>query len=171
MKSAYLETNVINKTLDCGISGQDLLKKLNERDLSPKFGIHGIYELARTFLNEESRDRGINLFRIIENLEPTFQPTVNMLLAQEINKLRIGVAVLPFLEPINQIATKQEVLKLARGIFDEKAKAFIIERESNIRKENPIIARSYIDNTVKFREQKKQSKDHPRTFGRVGDAL
>jgi hypothetical protein len=87
-----------------------------------------------------------------------------MLLEQEIAKLRTGVAVLPFLDPMNQIATKQEVLKLARGIFDEKAKAFIIERESKIRRENPIIAKSYIDKTINIREQKKQSKEHPQTF-------
>ena len=59
------------------------------------------------------------------------------LMFQEISKLKIGIAVLPFLSHQDYILTKQEVIRLANGFFDERAKSFLANREENVRKEFP----------------------------------
>jgi hypothetical protein len=145
MKYAYLETNIINKALDQLITGGQLRDLLEAEGFLPKFGIHGIYELARTFLNEQNTEIGKKLFTILQDLDPSYQPTVNMLLEQEIVKLRTGSSVLPFLDQLNQAATKQEVLKLARGVFDDKARDFISNREKGIKENHQGMAKDYID--------------------------
>jgi len=152
MKYAYLETNIINKSLDQDITGLQLRDLLEAEGLFPKFGIHGIYELARTFFHEHDHERGVNLFNILQNLDPSYQPTVNMLLEQEIIKLRTGAAVLPILDLINQAATKQEVQKLARGIFDDDARNFISNREADIRENHQSMARDYIEKTCSIKK-------------------
>jgi hypothetical protein len=140
-----------------GVSGSQLQAKLKRRGLVPRFGIHGIYELARTFLQKEGREKGISLFQVLRDLDPSYQPTVNMILEQEIIKLRTGAAVLPILDPLNRAATKQEVEKLARGIFDERAKAFISKREAGIKINHPLISKANIQKVI-------NGKKKPSTF-------
>lgn len=162
MKRAYLETNVINKALQEGFTGLDLKNLLHDNDYTPCFGIHGIYELARTFLDESGFERGKILFNILNELDPSYQPTIQNIIDQEVIKLRTGAAVLPFLDNINIAATKQEVDKLSRGNFDAQARQFIIAREDSISKNFKFDYRKYI----KMLEQN-ETVDNPRTFEQV----
>jgi len=164
MKSSYIETNIINKSLDLDISGGELRSQLDARALTPKFGIHGIYELARSFLNDDSRERAISLFCVLRDLDPGYQVPVDKILEQEIIKLRTGSAVLPFLPYFNQIETKQEVEKLAHGVFDEKAKSFISNREYEIKSFYPEMAKQYIASAKSILRERPKSKKQPRTF-------
>jgi hypothetical protein len=143
-KKAYLEPTIINRAHDQGLSGLNLKDVLEKNLLAPAIGLHTIYEMARTFLRTEGKPRGAALFQIIDELEPYYQLSPEMLYEQEIIKLRTGVAVFPFWDPLNLAATKQEVARLARGLFNEKARNFIAEREAEIRQNHPKFALDYI---------------------------
>jgi hypothetical protein len=143
-KKAYLEPSIINRAYGCGLSGLKLKEVLAKHLLTPAIGLNAIYEMARTFLNKDGVQIGVALFKILWELDPSYQLSPEMLYDQEIIKLRIGAAVLPFLDELNLAATKQEVWRIASGNFDEKASNSITSREAEIRENHPKFALNYI---------------------------
>ena len=117
MEKACIEVSVINRAVDAATSGSDLAARLRARGLEPAAGLHVIYELARTFLADDGHDRGRELFKFLQDLDPSFQPWPRNLLSQEVDKLRRGFAVLPFLDHENYLVVKQEIEHLAAGRF------------------------------------------------------
>ncbi len=146
-KKAYLEPSILNRAHDQGLSGLKLKEVLEKHLLSPAIGLHAIYEMARSFLSKDGAPLGAALFQIIDELEPHYQLSPEMLHAQEIIKLRTGAAVFPILDPLNLAATKQEVARLARGLFNEQARNFIVKREAEIQENHPKFALAYIEET------------------------
>lgn len=145
MKKVYLEPSAINEAQRRFFGGQDLRGLLAKRGFSPATGIHTVYELGRAFLNSENTELAKQLFRILYDLDPSYQPTVADLLGQEIVSLRTGAAVLPFLDHLNQVATHEEVLRLSQGLVSDRALQFIQAREADIRHNHPLHARFHMD--------------------------
>ena len=152
VKKIYLETTIFNQAHRNGISGLRIKELLADNLLTPAVGIHIIYEMARIFCNKDGIETGAKLFTILRDLDPYYQPPPEILHDQEILKLKKGTAVLPFLDPINLSITKQEVERLARGICDEKARNFIVNREAALRDKHPKFASDYI-NILAFNEE------------------
>jgi hypothetical protein len=97
MKIAYFETNIINWLNDQSISVEDFTDRLTTLGYSPVTGHHTIYELARTFLDKNGKDRGSNLFGILRDISPSYHPDPGNLMIQEILRLETSAEVLPFL--------------------------------------------------------------------------
>lgn len=167
MLKAYLDPNVINWARRDGVTGAGLRSALAAHAWEPYLGIHGIYELARAFLNPQRRATGVQNFEIVVDLDPTFCPPVSMLLAKEIDRIRTGAGVIPVLDTLNHTWAKYEVLRLSQGIFDARAESFIRSREAEIEAEHPARMMQYRE-TVR-RELQSRPADAPRlrTFADV----
>jgi len=164
---AYIETNAINQAYGFNLSGFRLKELLDSRGLTPAVGLHAIYELARTFLNEAEKQTGADLFSILRDLDPFYQLPPEMLHDQEIIKLRTGATVLPVLDQLNLAATKHEVERLACGIFDEKARNFIARREEDVKVNHPRFASDYITQIKQTANKPQFKKKSLRTFDQV----
>jgi hypothetical protein len=163
---AYIETNAINHAFLLNLSGFKLKELLDNKGLTPAVGLHAVYELARTFLNEAGTQTGTELFSILRDLDPFYQLPPATLHNQEIIKLRTGAAVLPVLDQLNLTATKHEVERLACGFFDEKAKNFIAGREEDVKVNHPRFASDYIAQ-IKQTNRSQFKKKSLRTFDQV----
>jgi hypothetical protein len=138
MQRAYLDPSVINRAVDTNVSASCLRDVLGRLGFEPATGLHTVLELARSFLSSDSSHtpRAQQLFGILRDLEPAYQPDVPAILAAEVQKLRLGTAVLPFLNALDLAATRNEVARLANGFFDDRARRFIhskqIDKKQNL---------------------------------------
>ena len=146
-RKAYIEPSVINRAQKCGLSGLKLKEMIEKHSFAPAVGLQAIYEMARTFLNQDDLQLGTALFQIIWELDPYYQMDAAMLHDQEIIKLRTGAAVFSSLAPINLTATRLIVGRLARGFLDDGYMNFIAVREAEIRENHPNFALGYIEET------------------------
>ena len=137
MPKAYLEPNVINWARRADWSGADLRDRLDGRGLEPHVGIHGIYELARGFLSEESKAEAQRNFQILSQLEPVFGPTPEMLFAKELDRLRTGAEVIPILDELNRASAKYQVNQMAAGRLEADGSEFVSRREASIDRDHP----------------------------------
>lgn len=131
--SAYVDSSTINRAVDANVPAGLIRGALDQIGFEPATGLHTVFELARAFLEgtETSRLRGSQLFTFLQDLDPSYQPDVPALVAAEIEKLRLGTAVLPFLNQVNLASTRVEVGRLANGYFDDRARAFIENKEAD----------------------------------------
>lgn len=135
---AYLEPNAINWSRRSHWSGAELRDWLQSRGLEPHFGIHGIYELARAFLLNEHQTVAAQHFKILSQLDPVFDPTPEMLLAKELDRLRTGAAVIPTLDELNRTSAKQQVELMATGRLEDQGRMFLSQREADIARDHPV---------------------------------
>lgn len=164
MQKVYIETSVINRAFSESITGNDIAIYLDTLGFQPTIGTHTIYELAKTYLEPNSILKAQQLFSILLELEASIIPPTDKLFKKEIMKLRTGAAVLPFLDTLNQSSTRQEIHKLANGIFDSKAQEFIKNREKFHRTNNPIIYRDFLDHINKVKSYGTDILKNIRTF-------
>lgn len=118
-------------------------------------------------MNEADKKTGTDLFSILQDLDPFYQPEPEMLHDQEIFKLRTGVAVLPVLDQLDLVATKLEVERLALGIFDQNAGSFIARLEEDIKENHPRLALDYIAQVEQTAKKPQFEKKRFRTFEQV----
>jgi len=164
MQKAYIETSVINQAFSESVTGNDIAIYLDTLGFQPTIGIHTIYELAKTYLEPNSTLKAQQLFSILLQLEASIIPPTDEVFKKEIMKLRTGAAVLPFLDTLNQSSTRQEINKLANGIFDSKAEKFIKSREKLHRTKNPIIYEDFLDYIAKVKSYHTDILRNIRTF-------
>lgn len=164
LRTAYLETSAVNQAVDAGLPGAAARSRLQASGLSPVIGLHVIYELARTFLKPTAHDRAKTLFSFLQDLDPSYASGSSDLMSQEMLKLRTGAAVLPFLDHLNQAATRAEVSRLAAGTFDAKAHAFITRRETELRANHPAATMRYLDSVAELRARNPEAAPKFRTF-------
>lgn len=145
MLKAYLETNVICRAQESGISGYDLRKLLERNGLTSVVGLHVIYELARTFLNERNTDTAIQLFTVLKELSPEFSNQPGILVIQEANNCLGNDDIVSFLDGTEKQATIDEIIKLSKGSFDRKARKFIETRDANFQQDHKIMAQNNIE--------------------------
>lgn len=168
MTAAYVEPSAINWLVDSQREPGSVARTLSSAGYRPVVGLHVIYELARTFLNPDRQARGQALFAFVRDLEPSVSPGSSNLMAQEVVKLRTGAAVLPFLDHLNQVATRGEITRLASGVFDSVARGFIERREHEIEENHPKMMQEYIASVQALRRD--DVKAVPR-FGTFDDAV
>jgi hypothetical protein len=167
MKRVYFEVSAINRAVDEGRSAGLLHQHLVSCGQTPVVGLHAIYELARTFLNPQSIDRGKALFQFVSELDPSYAPPVDNLLNQEVAKLRSGAAILPFLDHLNQAAARVEVARLAAGDFDARARRFLALREQEIQRNHPQMMKVYIRYIQEFKQRNPEKLSGIRSFEHV----
>ena len=151
---AYVEPSVINRAADHGIDGPALRAAIEAKGFAPSTGLHTIYELARGYLPAKSENtaRMAALFTILRDVQPAFQPHLPGLLGDELLKLRTGAAVLPFLNHLDAISTRQEVARLAEGHFDDRARDFISGKEQQKTEERFAHGR-YVEEAAAIRQR------------------
>src|SRR5438132_1649500 len=132
MQRAYFDPSIVNRAVDNNIAPGRLRAAFGRLGLEPATGLHTVLELARTFASPGSSnaDRARQLFTTLRDLDPAYQPDVPTLLAGELQKLRLGTAVLPFLGALDLAATRNEVARLANGSFDDQARRFIRHKDA-----------------------------------------
>lgn len=158
MKTVFLETSAINRCLKESIAGDELANILKKKCLSPVVSIHTTYELARTFLNEKTADRGAELFQIIKRLKPTFSCLTPSLILKDIRKLRDDEPV-TYLLSNDQLKTLNTAIeRLAEGNFLCEHRKFIEKREQDIKKEY-VVWDKVIENVT----------DRPKSFSNFAD--
>ena len=165
---AYIETSIINRSVDQGYDAISLAEKLRVFGYEPVIGLNVIYELAKNFLNDQSTFRGRELFAFVDDLAPTFHWEPRQLMEQEVELFRHGTAVLPFLDHLNQISIVMEVRKLRYGILSTDIRQIIETREAdikaNVRKNDDL----YI---TQVNELRAQYPDKDRRFQTYEDVL
>ncbi|KTD47927.1 hypothetical protein Lqui_2191 [Legionella quinlivanii] len=87
METVFIETNAINSCFDEGISGQELNSILQKKKLTPIVSQHSTYELARTFVDHNTREKGKKLFNILFDLNPIYSCETKELLKRELTHL------------------------------------------------------------------------------------
>lgn len=167
MKKIYFEVSAINRAVDEGQPAGLLHQQLVSRVQTPVVGLHAIYELARTFLNPQGIDRGKALFQFVYELDPSYAPPADNLLNQEVARLRSGAAVLPFLDYVNQVATRMEIARLAAGNFDARARQFLTSREQEIQCNYPQMIDAYIRHVQRVKQRNPQRLAGIRSFDHV----
>jgi hypothetical protein len=131
----YLDTNLWNELCDQAVDPEGLTKSLGSRDARLVLGTHCVYEMSKTFRAYKSRtaaSRAQELFlylkEFVESDIPCVKETME-LLAAEMLALKWQVSTInPILSSDEHLKVKQEVAKLANGVFDERADAFIADR-------------------------------------------
>lgn len=164
MLKAYIETSIINRACDESITGKDITLHLQKMGLLPAIGMHTIYELAKTFLDPNQTKRGRSLFLLLQDLNPAIIPPTKEILKREIIRLRTGALVLPFLDTINQAATRYEIEKLANGIFNSNAEQFIMSREEKIKNMEPVMTQNYLNHISQVKADNPGLSKEIRTF-------
>lgn len=133
MKTVLLETNAISRCLDSSLSGTKLLAVLNKNNFIPVVNIHTKYELARTFLNHNSHDRGKNLFLILKEINPVFSCPTDELIKREFQKLQNETSVTFVCNPESLKQIYNDIDLLSKGKFVQEIKTFIQKRERGIK--------------------------------------
>ena len=161
VRKGYIEPNVINCCRRAGWTGATLKEHLYKRGLSAHFGIHGVYELTRGFLSGSTDTEAQSNFQILEELDPVYEPTPVMLYRQEVQRLRTSALVVPVLDELNRVSTKQQVMLMAAGKIEDEARKFVGLRESQVSIENPRLS---AQNLQAMRNAVTRGQRRPRTI-------
>lgn len=138
VKTILLETNAVNKCIDAKLTGTQISKFLETKHLNPIVNIHSLYELARTFLNPNTRNIGINLFKFLKELNPTFSCMTGELIKREVNKLHYDTSVNFLCNPDFKKQTDEAIKNLSNGNFSWDYEKFIRNREREIQSDQKI---------------------------------
>ena len=153
MRKVYLETNAICRAQESNISGADLRQLLDDRELKPVVGLHVIYELARTFLNEKNTNIAIEYFSIIKELSPEFSNQPSVLMLQEVKNCINNDKIHSLLNGEEKQQTFDEVCKLSVGNFNDNARAFIENRDNKFKIDHVKISASSNKSVGNFRNR------------------
>jgi hypothetical protein len=130
LKKLYLDTNLWNRLQNQRINARSLFAGLTNCGASLALSGQTVCELARTF--ERTPERAQDLFQCLKEYVDLGIIGAHDNMEQlhgEIHALNTGAtSVVAFYGPSEYALLKAEVDKLARGIFDEQAQAFIIGR-------------------------------------------
>jgi hypothetical protein len=130
MKTIFLETNAINKYIS--YSGSENLSNIMKlKNITPVVSIHTTYELYRIFLSDE-KEKGIQLFQGLKNIDPIYSCSTQTLLKREIEKLRHGTSVNYFIEELYLSCLKEKISNISDGLLEEGSLSFVDDRERRI---------------------------------------
>ena len=111
--------------------------------------------MARTFLNENRDETARNLFEIVRDLTPDLMEEPAVVLRQELEKYVGGGAVDCIMRGARKAEAWKEIVKLANGKFDDRARSFIQTRDKNFRRDHPIIGQTNLEGFKKKPPDKK----------------
>jgi hypothetical protein len=144
MTKCFVETSAVNRAVSLRCSAPGFRSTLEEKGVTPAVGMQVIYELARTFRSPDNNERAKQLFSFVFDLEPSLLPPTAHLLKEELQKLRTGAAVLPFLTGLAYASVRTEIGRLAQGQFDERAQAATTTIDEEVRRGHPLWADFHI---------------------------
>lgn len=130
-KLIYLDTNLWNRLLDQNVDPMELLSSLQRCDSSLALSGQNVYELTQTF--RTSAERGKALFRYLKVYVDAeivgAYDNMDLLRAEVAALYTRADSVVSYYKPADYAALKAEVAKLAQGIVDDRAQAFLAERK------------------------------------------
>lgn len=138
----YLDTNLWNALCDQTVDPDKLVASLAAKNTQLVLGLHGFYELAKTFRSatEKSLERGTHLLSYLKGYIGTGIPCIkenDELLASEMWALQLRTPTIDvFYREKDYMMLSQGVDTLANGGFDERTAKFIEDQNafaSNIR--------------------------------------
>jgi hypothetical protein len=130
----YPDTIIWNLLCDQAVEPKKLLDSLNARGTTLVVSFHTVYELARTFTNDEPKGkaRGRDLFNYLKKFLDLNVPCTKELWELIIAEAHAFENNLPEIDPMatpEQCATvKEEVTKLANGVVEGRVKDFLEKR-------------------------------------------
>lgn len=153
MPRAYIEPSALNRAADLESAPESLRDFLTRRGFEAATGSHTLYELARNFLSDAvgGPQRGQKLFNLLLDLDPAYKQSIDVLLEREVEQLRQGIEVQPFLGGQDLYAAREEVERLAGGLFDLRARQFIIDMEKQ-KNQELWLWECWCEDAVSFRE-------------------
>ena len=131
----YLDTSVWNALCDQKVDPSLLYSSLKERDAQIVLGSNAVYEMAKTFQIKGGMGqfRGQELFLYLTGYLRTRVPYLREtgdLLREETKRVNGETrSIAMFYPPENYLKLEDEVNKLSRGIFDQRAESFISARK------------------------------------------
>ncbi len=137
MALAFLDTTVINRCHELGVTGNKLYELLVRQGLEPVLGFNTMYELARDFPNTDDPDRTINLFCIVRDLKPKIACKRAKMYIMEFNCLKSCGLIEPFASQNEMDIFYQRIQDYCNGSFSHET--FVRGRQAfwdNIRGEN-----------------------------------
>ena len=164
---AYIEVSVINRSVDQGRDPVALLENLKAISYAPVLGLHVVYELAKSLLTTQGIARGRALFALVDDLAPIFHWSPQQLMEREVERVRRGTAVLPFLDHLNHVSAVMEVRRLRAGIVSAEARQLIETREADIAATVPENYGQYLRQVDELRAQFPGRVPRLRTYEQV----
>ena len=135
----YLDTNVVH-LLRRKWRPAEFDQRAATKGVVLAVGAQVLYELGRGFLRDHCATEVRATCRFlaeIRNVE--FLPQARDMVCAELTQAELGVPIVTVLSPLNQIASRLELLRLASG-YAEQAATFIARREASVDVGNPRIA-------------------------------
>ncbi len=159
----YPDTNVAHR-LRKSWSPTSFDALARSRGTTLALGLHVVYELARAFLSGHNVDdvkTTCNFLAEVSEIE--FQPALLRLIEAELHLAETRIPLLTALEPLNQVSTRLELRRLARGDA-AGATQFISQREARVetlRQEIAFNNRNLLQGQL---SEDRESKARRRTF-------
>ena len=126
----YPDTNIVHE-LCSTLTPAEFDAKAKRNDIVLCLG-HQTYELARSFLYNHSQEDVQKAFAFLAEIQSVeYLPDVNKSIEAEAHLAETGMFLVTVVGPFNQVAARQEMLRLAKGHSDI-ACDFIAKRERNI---------------------------------------
>src|SRR4029453_3766434 len=125
----YVESSAINAAVDFGVSGLERARLFEHPRALPATSMHTVCELAATFLIPSKRARAMDLFAVVDELDPVYLPEPGELLAAEYQALRSGALVIPTPRWLDGFEMRLEVSG-ARGIEHDDREIGLHRREA-----------------------------------------
>jgi len=127
----YPDTNVAHRLrTSCSPASFDALAR--SRGTTLALGFHVVYELARAFLSGHNVDdvkATCDFLADVNQIE--YQPALLRLIESELHLAETRIPLLTALAPLNQVSTRLELRRLARGDA-ARATQFISQRETRV---------------------------------------
>lgn len=138
MRSACIDTNVIDFCVRENISVDRFKKILIKEKLTPVIPIWVTYELLKNILTD--KEKAVKLFLFIKDLDPKFSSPTKILYYQEAKKLRNQAQIYnPFVASSFLSGMKRKIDAYCSGYFSSHDIQFVKEREKNLELQRNLI--------------------------------
>jgi len=135
----YFDTSLWNALCDQAVDAERLIIELAEQDFQIGLGTNAVYEMAKTFRMDkpDARERGKELFAYVKQYTdraiPCLRETRDLLEREAAHAVGDATGVEVHWKDEEYAALREEIKKLADGVFDEKATRFVSRRKMTAR--------------------------------------
>lgn len=135
----YFDTSIWNALCDQAVDAEQLISKLGEQDFRIGLGTNVVYEMAKTFRMDRSdaMQRGTKLFSYLKEYTdsaiPCLRETWDLLEREAAHAVGEATGMEVHWNDEEYASLREEIQKLANGIFDEKATRFVGRRKMRAR--------------------------------------
>lgn len=151
MKKIYFDQNVWHDIVE-KLTVNQFSEKLSSKQMEICLGPDNIYEFAKSFLNDKDQKlihKGQTIFQYLRDIGITyFIDGTEKLVESDLVYARTGGRLLPCLDPVEVVLTKEEISHLAEGKFDN-VRTFIYKMEGLIIRHTPKYRKDIINSNIK----------------------